>query len=272
MAVLARAEITLSGMDYVTGSEFVKTTESITAKVEQSAKTASQAIDMASEVKQTAAGISSTVDQHYEEQVNGQKAVLDRVSAVEQTAKGLSSKVEAISGDYATKAQLQQTADEISTTVDKKLDSADAEATYAKQSQLQQTAESLTVSISQTISRADALADATANLDSRLDDADRNVANLSGALASEVEERRAYMRFSQDASGGPLLELGAAQSANKVQLTDDRLSFMSGQAEVAYVSQDRMTIANATIANTLTLGSFAFVPRSDGHLSLVRVR
>lgn len=416
MAVLARAEITLSGMDYVTNSEFTKTTESITAKVEQSAKTASQALDMASEVKQTAAGISATVKQHYEEQ----SAALDRISKVEQTAKGLSSTVSAtqstlaavkltadnaapkvwhrtlgahgvagwfhvcrltILGTYAnrairmslanrmpkqtivtiqflnanntdpalgllrrdgpcpvaivrsaaatwdlyaqkaeryddltvtgldmpyytrpslewqtdqvdalpddatqaveqigsrdadsytTKSEFTQTTESITATVSKKLDSATAESTYAKQSELKQTADSLTVSISQTVTRADALADQQTDLSDRLDTADQNLSNLSESVAAEVEERKSYMRFGQQADGGPVLELGASASQGKVQLTDDRLSFLSGDSEVAYVGNDRLYINNAQVLNTLRIGNFMWTPRSDGHLSLIR--
>ena len=105
----------------------------------------------------------------------------------------------------------------------------------------------------------------------RLEDVDTSIGSVSNRLDEEIKTRSAYMRFEQTQSGDPLLELGASSSSGKVRLTNEKLSFVSNDSEVAYVSNDRLNINNATINNELVMGNFVWIPRSDGSLSLTHI-
>ena len=77
------------------------------------------------------------------------------------------------------------------------------------------------------------------------------------------DEVTTYIRF--DANG---MELGKLNNRFKAKLTNEKLSFLQDNAEVAYISNNKMYITDAEIRNNLILGNFSFVPRSNGNLSL----
>ena len=67
------------------------------------------------------------------------------------------------------------------------------------------------------------------------------------------------------------VELGAPGSKQRVRMTSDRLNFVSDGEVVAHVSGSELGIANASVTQSLAVGSLAFVPRSNGHVSLMIV-
>lgn len=67
------------------------------------------------------------------------------------------------------------------------------------------------------------------------------------------------------------VELGAPGSKQRVRMTSDRLNFVSNGEVVAHVSGSELGIANASVTQSLAVGSLAFVPRSNGHVSLMIV-
>lgn len=167
----------------------------------------------------------------------------------------------------------QQTAEGVSDEVTQL--NTDIPATYATKSEVKQTSDSLTVSIESNVSQINSVATDLQNtktaVTDRLEDADTSIGSVSNRLDEEIETRSAYMRFEQTTSGDPLLELGASSSSSKVRLTNEKLSFVSNDSEVAYVSNDRLNINNATINNELVMGNFVWIPRSDGSLSLTHI-
>lgn len=70
---------------------------------------------------------------------------------------------------------------------------------------------------------------------------------------------------------GKGVELGAPGSRQRVRMTSDRLNFVSDGEVVAHVSGSELGIANAAVTQSLAIGSLAFVPRSNGHTSLMIV-
>lgn len=70
---------------------------------------------------------------------------------------------------------------------------------------------------------------------------------------------------------GKGVELGAPGSRQRVRMTADRLNFVSDGEVVAHVSGAELGIANAAVTQSLAIGSLAFVPRSNGHTSLMIV-
>ena len=65
------------------------------------------------------------------------------------------------------------------------------------------------------------------------------------------------------------VELGAPGSKQRVRMTADRLNFVSDGEVVAHVSGAELGIANAAVTQSMAIGSLAFVPRSNGHTSLM---
>lgn len=75
-----------------------------------------------------------------------------------------------------------------------------------------------------------------------------------------------YIRFED----GNIL-LGEAGNEITLRIENDRISFLDGGAEVAYFSDKRLVITDAHFLNSLRIGSFAWLPRENGNLSLVKV-
>lgn len=75
-----------------------------------------------------------------------------------------------------------------------------------------------------------------------------------------------YIRFKNGS-----IELGDINSPFKTLLTHEKISFLKGDYEVAYMSNERLYITDVTINNSLRIGNFEFVPRENGNLSLRKV-
>lgn len=98
----------------------------------------------------------------------------------------------------------------------------------------------------------------------RFAEAQQAAQDAADALEADRVERETYIRFTADG-----MELGKTDSTLIARLTNDRLSFLDGGREVAYVSNNKLYITQAEILDNLHLGSFAFEPRASGNLSLV---
>ena len=61
--------------------------------------------------------------------------------------------------------------------------------------------------------------------------------------------------------------IGAA-GGKRVSITDENLAFVDGDEVVASVDGNALVIANASVSEMLSLGSFAWIPRSNGNLAL----
>ena len=53
------------------------------------------------------------------------------------------------------------------------------------------------------------------------------------------------------------------------RVSNDRLVFYNNNAEVAYLSNNKLYITHAEVLTDLILGRFAFVPQANGNMSLV---
>lgn len=139
------------------------------------------------------------------------------------------------------------------------------------ESALQLAKESITLSVSQMYAKKDDVSAIESSLYSKIDQTAENISLTFNKSTNEVkndlqdfrDEISTYIRF--DASG---MELGKQGSKFKSKLTNEKLAFIQDNEEVAYISNNKMHITDAEIKNQLTLGSYAFVPRSNGNLSL----
>ena len=83
---------------------------------------------------------------------------------------------------------------------------------------------------------------------------------------AEFEEIRKYIRFSD----GKIL-LGEVGNELELQIANDRISFLQNGAEVAYFTNRKLYVTDGEYTNSLTLGQFAFIPRTNGNLSFKKM-
>ena len=82
----------------------------------------------------------------------------------------------------------------------------------------------------------------------------------------QFAELKKYIRF----EGGNIV-LGKAGNEITLRLENDRILFLDGGAEVAYFTNKHLTVKDASFLNSMRIGAFAFIPRDNGNLSLVKV-
>ena len=94
------------------------------------------------------------------------------------------------------------------------------------------------------------------------------IADVDGKQSTNYNSILKYIRFTD----GNII-LGEDGNAVTLTVENDRISFKQNGVEVAYMSENKLYIGNAEIkaGGTLQLGNFAFVPRSDGSLSFLKV-
>ena len=93
------------------------------------------------------------------------------------------------------------------------------------------------------------------------------IKELDGLVSTEIDTRIKYIRFIDGEIWlGKDPEPG--EDDYKVRITNERISFMQNNIEVAYISGQRLYINEAQILNRLIIGEFAFYPRDNGNMSL----
>lgn len=75
------------------------------------------------------------------------------------------------------------------------------------------------------------------------------------------KELQEYIRFVD----GHII-LGKAGNELTLDISNDRISFLQNNAEVAYMSNNTLYIVDGNFLNSLRIGNFAFIPRSNGSL------
>lgn len=98
----------------------------------------------------------------------------------------------------------------------------------------------------------------------------RQVESMNEVLTNNsqvLEQLETYIRAST--SG---LELGASNSSIKAVLSNDRLSFMDGDTEVAYISNNNFYITAGTVTQSIQVGEHKWLAKSTGHMTLVWVK
>ena len=97
------------------------------------------------------------------------------------------------------------------------------------------------------------------------------VENVEGETQAQFRELASYIRGYQNEDGQPVLELGAVTSDIILKQTNDRIQFIQGGMEVAYISNNTLYITDGHFINSLRVGDFAFIPRANGSLDFKKV-
>lgn len=93
------------------------------------------------------------------------------------------------------------------------------------------------------------------------------ITTLNGATNQQFSEIHKYIRFED----GNII-LGRSDSPLTLRIQSDRISFILDNVEIAYFSSGRLYVDNLEAITTLTVGNFAWIPRSNGNLSLKMIR
>jgi hypothetical protein len=93
------------------------------------------------------------------------------------------------------------------------------------------------------------------------------ISTLNGETNQQFSEIHKYIRFED----GNIL-LGRSDSPLMLRIQSDRISFILDNVEIAYFSSGRLYVDNLEAITTLTVGRFAWVPRSNGNLSLKMIK
>ncbi|MDR1001869.1 MAG: hypothetical protein LBL82_01170 [Oscillospiraceae bacterium] len=93
---------------------------------------------------------------------------------------------------------------------------------------------------------------------------------IEDTIAENQELLEEYIRFQ-----GALIELGRVGNSFTALLSNEKLSFLQNNTEIAYISNNKMYITDAEIKNVLTIGNsnkgyYDWVVKSNGNLSLKR--
>lgn len=105
-------------------------------------------------------------------------------------------------------------------------------------------------------------------------------ANISSVISSmnsnddatnqRINEINNYIRYALE-SGVGVVTIGTTSSNILLKVRNDRISFTQNNTEVAYISDNRLYITDGQFLNSLRIGNFAFIPRSNGSLSFRKV-
>lgn len=124
------------------------------------------------------------------------------------------------------------------------------------------TVQSLSSSLTQTASEINAtITQTTVNLQEYANSAADSAADdLAATLAT-------YIRYYQSGGTG-VLELGDNASGYIAKLNNQKLSFYDGETEVAYISNNKLYIANGQVTGDLQIGKYQWLTDSTGRMSL----
>ena len=252
-----------------TANEAKSTADSNKTTISQVSTTASDALSKATSLESGLDGFKTTVSQTY--QTKADMSSYSTKTYVDETSKSVALGVVqdykgADGSGLATKSEVNVSKDNIALAVQGMYEG-DDESLKDIQSSLNITRDKVTIAFS----NAEAAAKVGDRLEAYRDSNDTNVGDLSERLDAEIAARQSYIQFGQDANN-PVMEMGAASSTARMRLTNTQLQFLVGSVIAAYLSNDQLYINNANVLQTLRIGKYAFVPRSDGHMSLKYVR
>lgn len=139
---------------------------------------------------------------------------------------------------------------------------------------IQQTTESIRLEVSEEYTSNDDLMAQVETVMTQLSDAFEfqfnqmqvTVDENDAAAREQFETIQKYIRFED----GDIV-LGEAGNELILRIENDRITFLDDGAEVAYLSNKRLYVTDGHFLHSLRVGAFAWVPRANGNLSLMKV-
>jgi hypothetical protein len=104
------------------------------------------------------------------------------------------------------------------------------------------------------------------SFDIQFDQFSQDIAAVAAGTDAEFEEIRKYIRFVDG-----MILLGEVGNELELQISNDRISFMQDGAEVAYFSDRKLHVTDASFLHSMQIGNFAYMPRANGNLSFKKI-
>ena len=179
-----------------------------------------------------------------------------------------------VAGDRKSQSALEKVKHEVTTNYKNGIAAAIQEATLTLSSLIQQTSESILLQVSETYATGDAVTSLVQTQIEQLADSinftftqlQTQVDDIDGTTQTRFAEIEKYIRF----DNGDIV-LGETGNEITLRIENDRIYFLDNGAEVAYFSNKQLYVTDAHFLNSLRVGRFAWLPRVNGNLSLVKV-
>lgn len=178
-----------------------------------------------------------------------------------------------VAGDKAAQSELHRVEHNIRAEYQLNIAAAIQEAKTTLTSLIQQTSDAIRLEVSEQYATNDAVTSIVSTSMTQLSD---SFNFLFESLQAVVDENDAeareqfetitrYIRFED----GNII-LGEVGNELTLRIQNDRISFLDGGAEVAYISNKQLYILDGHFLHSLRVGQFAWLPRENGNLSLVK--
>ena len=120
---------------------------------------------------------------------------------------------------------------------------------FTKKTEFQDFSEAVSSQITQTSQNI------TEIFSEKISNVDGNILDLENNVSELVYSLDAYIKRGELESGVYGIEIGRNDSNIKARFTNDKLSFMQGEIEVAYVSKNNLYITRTEITDYLKIGN-----------------
>lgn len=98
----------------------------------------------------------------------------------------------------------------------------------------------------------------------------QTVSNNQDSTNQKFDDIKNYLRY-EEINGVGVVTLGTSGSEIVLRQRNDRIYFEQNGQEVAYISNNQLYITDAQFLNSIRIGNFAFIPRSNGSLGFRKV-
>lgn len=152
-----------------------------------------------------------------------------------------------------------------------------ANAEKQMQSEIQKTSESIRTEVSEDYYKKDQTDDLLGTISTALEQTkdsftmqfnsfQADLENVNADNSAKFQELYQYIRFK-----GGSIELGETGNTITLTIENDRISFKQAGQEIAYMSNNQLSITDANIVTSLRIGNFIFSPRPNGSLDFKKV-
>lgn len=180
----------------------------------------------------------------------------------------------AVSMSTQTNASIQKTEQQIAALYQLNVAAVIEETKETLVSLIQQTSEAITLEVAETYATNDQVTDLVSTSMTQLADSfeflftnlQTSVDANDAELREQIQTIERYIRF-EDGN----IVLGETGNELTLRIENNRISFLDAGAEVAYFSDRQLVVLDGHFLNSLRVGSFAWLPRENGNLSLVKV-
>lgn len=94
--------------------------------------------------------------------------------------------------------------------------------------------------------------------------------SITNTLQEQLNKITKSFKFTDD--GLIISSSGTANSNIALKLGSDKISFLDGNTEVAYITNNKLHITSSSIVDSLQIGNFGFIPMSNGSISFNKLK